>query len=98
MLHQLQYFWTLVATSLRTSNFFHTSYPHVQVQSLDSILDDCDSFWVRWGNTTDKSFEGGVEMVVQVGEAEKILQIKAPFLVTCNELSQPIVGLTELKV
>ena len=37
-------------------------------------------------------------MVVQVGEAEKILQIKALFLVTCNELSQPIVGLTELKV
>ena len=68
---------------------------HVQVELLYSILSDCDSFQMQWGNTTDVPLKGWVEMIVQV---EEIPKIKVPFLVTSNKLRQPIVEFKAIKV
>ena len=52
---------------------------------------------MQWGNTTGIHFEGWVEMVVQVSEAE-IPQIKLPFTIKSKKLSQPILALNAIKV
>lgn len=46
---------------LDTSNFLHTNYPYVKVQSLNSILNDCYSFQIQWVNTTNIPFEKWVK-------------------------------------
>ena len=47
------------------------NFPNVKIQHISSILDDCDTIRVQWGDGQDISFERWVDMKFKITDRQK---------------------------
>ena len=43
----------------------------MKIQHISSILDDCDTIRIQWGDDQDIPFEGWVDMKVKIGQNDR---------------------------
>ena len=58
---------------------FAKNFPDVKIQHITSILDDCDTIRIQWGDNQDISFEGWVDMKVETGQNDRSTELNIPF-------------------
>ena len=63
----------------------------MKIRELREILDNTDSFKVRWGNQRKLLYDGWVEVEVPLDNESKN-SVTVPFLVTFGNLEYPILG------
>ena len=63
-----------------------------EIQSLSTILDEPDHLEVQWGSRQSIPFVGWANMTFTVREEEDCAEIQVPFLVTTEEIPNPIIG------
>ena len=63
----------------------------MKIRELREILDNTDSFQVRWGNQRKLLYDGWVEVEVPLNNESKN-SVTVPFLVTFGNLECPILG------
>ena len=76
---------------------FVKNFPDVKIQHISSILDDCDSIRVQWGDDQNIPFEGWVDMKVKIGQHDRSTEINVPFLVTTQKINNTILGFNAIK-
>ena len=84
--------------SMMSKQHLDSHYPDTTVKSMNDILDDCDSFRVQWGNTSDIPFCGWVDINVSVPGSDSKDEIKVPFLITTDVIDHPILGFNAIKI
>ena len=63
----------------------------MKIRELREILDNTDSFQVRWGNQRKLLYDGWMEVEVFLNN-ESQNSVTVPFLVTSENLKYPILG------
>ena len=71
--------------------------PNVKIQHISSILDNCDTIRVQWGDGQNISFEGWVDMKVKIGKNDRSTEIDVPFLVTTQKINNTTLELNAIK-
>ena len=73
------------------------NFPDVKIQHISSILDDCDTIRVQWGDDQDIPFEGWVDIKVKIGQNGRSTEINVPFLVKAQKINNTILGFSAIK-
>ena len=73
------------------------NFPNVKIQHISSIVDNCDTIRVQWGDDQDISFEGWVGMKVKIGQNDRSTEINVPFLVTTQKINNTTLELNAIK-
>ena len=69
----------------------------MKIQHISSILDDCDTIRIQWGDDQDIPFEGWVDMKVKIGQNDRSTEINVHFLVTRQKINNTILGFNAIK-
>ena len=87
----------LLDSGAQVFHYQHRNFPIVKIQHISSILDDCDTIRVQWGDDQDIPFEGWVDMKVKIGQNDRSAEINVPFLVTTQKIKNTILGFNAIK-
>jgi len=67
-------------------------FPGVQIQAMETILQQNDKLRVEWGNSDRIPFVGWVGLNIKFGDLKASAEITVPFLVTTDKLNNTILG------
>ena len=73
------------------------NFPHVDEYPVNELLDEPDSLRIQWGNQTDIPFSKYTIVNLCLGEGEDKCLLDFPFLITTEQISNPIVGFNAIK-
>ena len=73
------------------------NFPHVDEYPVNELLDEPDSLRIQWGNQTDIPFSKYTVVNLCIGEGEDKCFLDFPFLITKEQISNPIVGFNAIK-
>ena len=73
------------------------NFPHVDEYPVNELLDKPDSLRVQWDNQTDIPFSKYTVVNLCIGEEEDKCHLDVPFLITTDQISNPILGFNAIK-
>lgn len=90
-------FDTGAQVSIMSDQYRKIHLPYVQIQQLNTILDENDALRVQWGNNSEIPFVGWCDVEVLIGTDDCYTSLSVPFLVTTDNLADPILGFNAVK-
>ena len=88
---------TVEKVSVISDKYLRENFPHVDEYPVNELLDETDSLRVQWGSQTDIPFSKYTVVNLWIGEGEGKCHLDAPFLITTNQISNPILGFNAIK-
>ena len=76
---------------------FTKNFPDVKIQDISSILDNYDTIRVQWGDDKDISFEGGLDIRVEIGQNGRSTETNLPFSVKTQKMNNTVLGFNGIK-
>ena len=83
--------------SVINDKYLRENFPHVAEYHVNELLDEPDSLRVQWGNQTDIPFSKYTVTNLCIGEGEDKYHLDVPFLITADQISNPILGFNTIK-
>ena len=83
--------------SVISDKYLRNNFPHVDEYPVNELLDELDSLRVQWGNQTDIPFKKYTVVNLCIGEGEDKCHLDVPFLITTDQLCNPILGINAIK-
>ena len=77
--------------------YLRENFPHVDEYRVNELLDEPDSLRVQWGNQMDIPFSKYKVINLCIGEGEDTCHLDVPFLITTDQISNPILGFNAIK-
>ena len=76
--------------SVINDKYLRENFPHVDEYPVNELLDEPDSLKILWGNQTDIPFHKYTVVNVCIVEREDKCHLDVPFLITTDQISNPI--------
>ena len=83
--------------SVINDKYLRENFPHVDEYHVNELLDEPDSLRVQWGNQTGIPFSKYTVINLCIGEGEDKYHLDVPFLITTDQISNPILGFNAIK-
>ena len=76
---------------------FGKIFPDVKIQDICSVLDNYDTIRVQRGDDKDISFEGGLDIWVEIGQNSRSKEINLPFSMKIQKMNNTILEFNGIK-
>ena len=83
--------------SIINKAYLQNKFPNLLIQHMKEIIDEPDSLRVQWGSSHDIPFDGWVNLTVTCGSTDHSSSLDVPFLVTTENIPDPILGFNAIK-
>ena len=83
--------------SVINDKYLRDNFPHVGEYPVNELLDEPDALRVQRGNQTDIPFSKYTVVNLCVGEGQDKCHLDVPFLITTDQISNPILGFNAIK-
>ena len=77
--------------------YLRENLPYVNEYPVNELLDEPDSLKVQWGNQTEIPFSKHTVVNLCIEEGEDKCHLDVPFLITVDQISNPILGFNAIK-
>ena len=83
--------------SVISDKYLRDNFPHIDEYPVNELLDEPDSLRLHCGNQTDIPFSKYTAVNLCIGEGEDKCHLDVPFLITTDQMCNPILGFNAIK-